>query len=120
MGKLEKILAKNLLLLRQKNNWTQKEVAERTNIARTYISKYESGQSNSPTLSTIEKIAAVFNCTAAELLFESPMNKIKDDSDSCFPFNLSPEQKELLAAYNLASPELKKIFIELIKVCLEK
>jgi len=113
MEKIEKILAKNLLQLRQKNNWTQKDLSERTNIARTDISKYESGKNNTPNLTTVEKFAAGFNCSVADLLNDP------SQTDNQVHIKLSPDQQQLLDAYNQASPKLKVVFNELIKACLD-
>lgn len=57
----------NLRRLREKNGWSQEELADRTGLHRTYISGIERGIRN-PTLMIIEKVANSLDVSPAELL----------------------------------------------------
>ena len=62
MEDIKSILAKNLSELRQKNNLTQLELAEKLNYSDKAISKWERGES-SPDLSVLVQIASLYNVT---------------------------------------------------------
>lgn len=62
MEDIKSIVAKNLSELRQKNNLTQLELAEKLNYSDKAISKWERGES-SPDLSVLVQIAALYNVT---------------------------------------------------------
>jgi len=56
-GKKERVLADNLVALGKLNNISQEELAEKINVSRQTISKYETGES----IPDIEKTAAIAN-----------------------------------------------------------
>ena len=60
-------LARNMKRLRDKEGWSQEELAERSGLHRTYISGVERGVRN-PTLTVIDKIANGFNVRLADLV----------------------------------------------------
>jgi len=64
---LKKRLGFNLRRLREKEGWSQEELADRTGLHRTYISGIERGIRN-PTLMIIEKIAIALKVPPADLL----------------------------------------------------
>lgn len=69
--------------LREKNNVSQKELADFLNLTQVQISKYELGK-NEPDLTTTKKIATYFNVTIDYLLGTSEENIIlitKQDLD---------------------------------------
>lgn len=61
------ILADKIITLRKQNGWSQEELAERLNVSRQSISKWESAQSV-PDLNKIIKLGAVFGVTTDYLL----------------------------------------------------
>ena len=61
------ILADKIIMLRKKNGLTQEEFAEKMNVSRQAISKWESGQSI-PDLDKILKISTLFGMTTDYLL----------------------------------------------------
>ena len=66
------ILADKIIRLRRKNGWSQEELAEKMNVSRQAVSKWEMGQSV-PTPRNLEGIEAVLDLpvgTLAELLKE--------------------------------------------------
>lgn len=73
-------LGKNLQYLRTiHENMTQEELAEKLNVSRQTISKWELNQGN-PEVTKIEELCKLFNCSADNLLFENM--SITDDSYS--------------------------------------
>lgn len=86
-------LSEKIMNLRKKNGWSQEELAERLDISRQSVSKWESGESI-PTLEKIIKISEIFEVSTDYLLkddFEELkfsgssssiyMNKIEESSD---------------------------------------
>ena len=67
MGDVKSIVAKNITSLRTKNNMTQMELADRLNLTRQAISRYEHGESF-PDISILVLIADVFHVTIDELV----------------------------------------------------
>ena len=59
--------SEKLSILRKKNNLSQEALAEKLNMSRQAISKWESGSSY-PDMATIINICKVLNCTIDELL----------------------------------------------------
>ncbi len=53
--------------LRNQNNWTQEELAEKLYVSRTAVSKWESGKGY-PNIDSLKEIANIFNITIDELL----------------------------------------------------
>lgn len=53
--------------LRKLNEWTQSQLAEKLNVTKATISKYESGSLDIST-ETIEKLSAIFGVTAGYLM----------------------------------------------------
>ena len=62
--------------LRKKNNLTQEELAEKLNVSRQTISKWELGET-SPNISQAHEISKLFNISLDELFEESRENKIR-------------------------------------------
>ncbi|WP_081757589.1 helix-turn-helix domain-containing protein [Alkalibacterium sp. AK22] len=76
--------------LRKQKGWTQKELAERTQLQRTYISSIETGEKNI-TISTLEKILKAFNISFQSyfLLADKEKNNFEGESYLYLePFNL--------------------------------
>lgn len=64
-----------LKYLRIKNNLTQKEVAEKMDVAFQTVSKWES-DINEPDIESIKQLACIFNCSI-DYLFNTDSEKIK-------------------------------------------
>ena len=67
MKSIQSIFGNNCKRIRNKNGFTQEEVAERSGLSLSYISELERGNSN-PTLATMERLAKSFDAELAELL----------------------------------------------------
>lgn len=63
------MLADKITMLRKKQGWSQEELAERLDVTRQSVSKWESGQSI-PDISKIVKMSQLFNVTIDFLLME--------------------------------------------------
>lgn len=63
----EKIIAKNLVKLRQSKNWTQDELSNKLHISRQAISKWETG-SSIPNLDTLLELSKLYKITINEIL----------------------------------------------------
>jgi transcriptional regulator with XRE-family HTH domain len=55
-------------LLRQKQGWTQQDIADKLNMSRSTIANYESGEKKIPREETLIRIADLFNTTTDYLL----------------------------------------------------
>jgi len=66
---MKNVLGYNMRIYRKKRAWSQEDLAEKSNLHRTYISGIELGKRN-PTLAIIYKIAGALNVKVSELLRE--------------------------------------------------
>ena len=64
-----KIISENIIFLRQQQNMTQQELADRVNVTHQAVSKWENG-SSIPDLQTLMTLSRLFNVTLDELLTE--------------------------------------------------
>lgn len=76
------ILADKIIELRKKNGWSQEELAEKLDVSRQSISKWESAQSV-PDMGRILKLAQLFGVSTDYLL--------KDEIESIVPVESSPD-----------------------------
>ena len=74
------ILADKIILLRKKNGWSQEELAEKLNVSRQSISKWEGAQSV-PAMDKILQMSDIFGVTTDFLL----------GSLTLYPIRISPE-----------------------------
>ena len=61
-------LARNVKMRREELGMYQSELAERTSLSKQYISLIEQGVKKTPSLTTLKKLAKVFNCTLDDLV----------------------------------------------------
>ena len=61
------ILADKIIRLRRKNGWSQEELAEKMNVSRQAVSKWESSASD-PSTSNLMALAKLYGISAEELL----------------------------------------------------
>ena len=61
------ILADKIIRLRRKNGWSQEELAEKMNVSRQAVSKWESGASD-PSTSNLLALAKLYGVSAEDLL----------------------------------------------------
>lgn len=61
-------LARNVKMRREELGIYQSELAERTSLSKQYISLIEQGVKKTPSLTTLKKLAKVFNCTLDDLV----------------------------------------------------
>ena len=67
--------SEKLLTLRKANNLTQEQLAEKLDVSRQSVSKWESGQAT-PEMERITQLSAVFNVTTDYLLKSSEINDL--------------------------------------------
>lgn len=79
-----------ILTLRKNNNLTQEELAEKLNVSRQSVSKWESGQAV-PDLDKILALSAVFNVTTDYLLKESEIDDLSVKTEM-----LEKQQQQIL------------------------
>lgn len=114
-----KILAKNLIFYRHLRGYTQQKVQDLTKIPSSAISKFESGNGNSPTVDTLEKFAQAYRCTVSDLLKDrsapidaaSPGNKVKESE----PNYGDPELNEICRLIK-NNPQLKTFILKELKL----
>lgn len=63
-------IAKNLVFLRKSHHWTIEEVADKVNVSRQAIAKWESGNSI-PDLANCAELADLYNVSVDDLIFSS-------------------------------------------------
>lgn len=82
------ILAEKITALRKKNGWSQEELAERMDISRQSVSKWESGASL-PELDKLLKLSQIFEVSTDYLLKdeEDETDSLPDTSEKCVPAN---------------------------------
>lgn len=78
------MLADKILLLRKQNGWSQEELAEKVNVSRQSISKWESAQSI-PDLDKVLVLAQIFDVTTDFLLTDNEANETKTPADVYIP-----------------------------------
>lgn len=72
---LQKIVGANVLRLRQSKGWSQENLAEASNLHRTYVSQIETGARN-PTLAIIQRLSLALGVAPYELLQELPVEDV--------------------------------------------
>lgn len=75
------IFADKLIELRKKNGWSQEELAEKVNVTRQSVSKWESAQSI-PDLDKILLLAQIFGVTTDYLLKDEIEDVLSDSGDA--------------------------------------
>ena len=88
--------AENLQNLRKKKNMTQDELAEKLQVSRQAVSKWESG-SGYPETEKIISICEIFNCSMDELIKE----KISLDEKDNYDLIMSKSAKQVAIAVTL-------------------
>jgi len=78
-GSTRKALADNVTWLMKDRGWKQPEMARRASVSQRYISDLRNPDGPSPTLRTIEAVAAVFRLPQWALLIEYPDKTVLKD-----------------------------------------
>lgn len=102
-----KITGSRIRELRQKNNLTLDDVAQRLGVGRQAIYKYEQGTVTNIPLENLEKMALLFNVTPCYLAgwTDDPSNFSSDHpSDS--------SERKLIVSYRLLSPRGKNLLLD--------
>lgn len=76
MVDIKKIIARNLVLLRKKNNLTQKELAQKLNYSDNTVSRWEKAEIT-PSIETLVQISEVYNVPLESLLKEKVTEQIR-------------------------------------------
>ena len=119
MSLQNKETAEKLRRCRESCALSQQQVADALNIVRSTYTKYESGKSR-PNLNTIVKLAAIYNISPEELLpleeAESEnVSRLRDSLRADSPiYQLSKDERGLIAGYRALSREDKKLAREMI------
>ena len=70
------LFSEKLKLLRKKNSLTQEELADKLNVSRQAITKWESGD-GIPDIDNLKQLSILFNVTIDELVKEDKNVKVK-------------------------------------------
>ena len=62
------MISKRLKELRKERNWTQQDLAQKTNLSFNAVTKIEQGAAKHPTLKTLIKLADAFEVSIDELV----------------------------------------------------
>lgn len=118
------MLNENLRLLREANNYKQRQIADLLGINRATYASYETGR-NKPNYHILEAFAKIFGVTVDYLInqdlntelavFDSALSLKKEEENSVVS-QLKDDERELLAMYRLCPDETK----EKVKEILEK
>ncbi|MDK2920059.1 MAG: hypothetical protein PWQ37_2792 [Candidatus Petromonas sp.] len=100
-------LPKRLRELRKEMNLTQEELANKLNLTKANISKYETGRIE-PNIETINFLAKFFNVSVDYLLGRTDVRSPHSDAEN----ELTEEEKELLEKIK-SDPELSILFHDL-------
>ena len=73
---LAKIVGVNVVRLRAQKGWSQEQLAEASNLHRTYVSQIETGARN-PTLNIIQRLSGALGVDPYELLQEFPVRVLE-------------------------------------------
>lgn len=65
---MDSIMGKRIREMREKNNLTMEELAQRLDVQKSAVSKWEHGRVQNIKRSTIEKMAEIFDCDPAWLM----------------------------------------------------
>lgn len=80
-------IGENITYFRQKNQWSQTQLAEQLNISRSTVSKYESGR-QIPDLNTLKRISEVFETTLDQLVgLPIPKDFLLREFEQVYQFN---------------------------------
>lgn len=100
------ILAKNIKLLRQQNNYTMKALGELVGLTESSISYYEKGE-REPSIGTLMKMSELFSVSVDFLLTGKEQKSILEKRPTLGD-SLNTDEKELLKMYKLLNSEGKK------------
>lgn len=92
----------NLINIRKKNKYSQKEVAKKINVSQGTYSKYENGIAD-PTVDTLIKLADLFH-TSVDNLIRDNKDEISNNQHPRYSDNLIEKIKQL-NEYNLMKVE---------------
>ncbi|MBQ3285084.1 MAG: helix-turn-helix transcriptional regulator [Ruminococcus sp.] len=114
-----KEIAEKLRHYRESCALSQQQVADALNIERSTYTKYETGKSD-PNIKTLVKIAKIFNIDPVELLptessDDERVTRLRDVTHADSPiFQLSKDERGLIAKYRTLSREEKKLALEMM------
>ena len=119
MNPKKKEIAEKLRHYRESCALSQQQVADALNIDRSTYTKYETGKSD-PNVNTLVKIAKIFNIDPVELLpmqsaGSESVDRLRDATRADSPiFQLSKDERGLIARYRALSREEKKLALEMM------
>ncbi|MBA2871264.1 transcriptional regulator with XRE-family HTH domain [Anoxybacillus calidus] len=119
MEKMKK-LADNLKFLRKQRNWTQEELAQRLNISRSQITKWESGD-QLPDLETLEKLSNLYEVSIDYLIGRQFYKKdLLREVNRIYRTNEIDEVMLDIIDYLKQNPEMEKTIHTLSKLPIKK
>jgi transcriptional regulator with XRE-family HTH domain len=115
-----KKLADNLKFLRKQRNWTQEELAQRLNISRSQITKWESGD-QLPDLETLEKLSNLYEVSIDYLIGRQFYKKdLLREVNRIYRTNEIDEVMLDIIDYLKQNPEMEKTIHTLSKLPIKK
>lgn len=101
---MRKQIGKNLKLLRNQNDFTQEEAAEKCNVSREALAKWERGLTL-PSLDLVVKMAEIYGITVDELIFGKRENKVANTDNAIKDLSKKIEemQEKILSVIDLKS-----------------
>jgi len=115
-----KKLAENLKYLRKQQNWTQEELAQRLNISRSQITKWENGD-QIPDLVSLEKLSTLYGVSIDYLIGKQLLKKdILREVNRMYQTNNINDSMLDIINYLKQNPEMEKAIYSLAELPIKK
>ena len=115
-----KKLAENLKYLRKQQNWTQEELAQRLNISRSQITKWENGD-QIPDLVSLEKLSTLYGVSIDYLIGKELLKKdILREVNRMYQTNNINDSMLDIINYLKQNPEMEKAIYSLVELPIRK
>lgn len=115
-----KKLAENLKYLRKQQNWTQEELAQRLNISRSQITKWENGD-QIPDLVSLEKLSTLYGVSIDYLIGKQLLKKdILREVNRMYQTNNINDSMLDIINYLKQNPEMEKAIYSLVELPIRK
>lgn len=74
---MKNVIGCNIRFLREKNNFTQQQLADKLNVSFTTVSSWETGNSE-PKMGMLERLAIIFGCDKTDIIDDELKNMYPD------------------------------------------
>ena len=103
------VVARNIRQLRELEGWSQETLAKKLGCTRSAVSYYESGRI-SPKMAMLEKLAALFGVSVADLVYDEPLYDVGYGGG-----RVTEAEYNLLRYYRAMSPRFRSDLLSLAR-----